>query len=64
MNTYIGRPKGKKNAKVHLCQDLDGEPIRCCDWRGLDEEVERVAGPVTCRHCLGIQQGERREAFE
>ena len=63
-DTYIGRPKGKKNAKVHLCQqDSYGVLFRLCDWLGMDE-VERVAGPVTCRHCLMIQRGERRVAFE
>ena len=67
LNAYIGRPTGRKNAEVHLYRDLpgrQGHPLRLCDWMGMDEEVERVEGPVTCRHCLNIQQGGRKVAFE
>lgn len=63
---YIGRPKGKKNAKVHLYRELPGRkgyPLRLCDWLGPEEEVEAVSGSLTCLHCLKIQQGKRRVAF-
>ena len=65
MNNYIGRPKGKKDARSHLYSDSDeiGFPVRLCDWLGIDDEVERVEGPVTCRHCLKIQGGGRKVAF-
>lgn len=58
MSTFIGRTKGKKDAKIHLYSDKRGFPIRLCDGLGEDE-IEKVEGPVTCRHCLGIQQGKR-----
>ena len=64
MNTYIGRPKGKKNAKSHLYSEEQRFLLRLCDWLGMDTEVEKVEGPPTCRHCLRIQRGERRVAFE
>lgn len=37
LNAYIGRPKGKKDARSHLYQEVGGEPVRCCDWLGLDD---------------------------
>ena len=64
LQAYIGRPKGKKNAKSHLYSDYRGHPLRLCDWLGMDEEVERISGSLTCLHCLKIQRGVRGAAFE
>ena len=57
-------PKGKKDAKSHLYSDEAGFPTRLCDWLGMADEVEKVKGPATCKHCLKIQGGERGVAFE
>lgn len=62
-NVFVGQTKGVKGVKSHLFGTRWGGVARLCDWLGEDE-VERVEGPVTCRHCLGIQQGKRRAAFE
>ena len=49
LNAYIGRPKGKKNARVHLYSDELGIPTWLCDW------LERGWGSPFRRFLHGIQ---------